>query len=179
MKHVSSTVPNYAMQCAHLPNKVMEGIDRVNRNFLWGSTDLVKKMHLVGWDKVTKPKNEGGLGIQAAKGRNLALLSKLNRRFQTEGESVWAKVLKGKYCNLWRLSSSNRDKLPCSRVWVAMKKGAETFQKGVRWTCGRDSSLNFWSENWSNLGALRQTLCGPMSREIATLRVEDVVSTSG
>ena len=59
-----------------------------------------------------------------------------------------------------------------------MKKGVETFQKGVRWTCGRDSSLNFWSDNWSNLGALRQILYGPMSREIEKLRVKDVVSTS-
>ena len=85
----------------------------------------------------------GGLGIQAAKGRNVALLSKLNWRFHTEKESLWATVLKGKYYNPRRLSSSNKDRFSCSRVWAAMKKGAETFQKGVRWTCGRDSSLSF------------------------------------
>ena len=34
MKHVSSTIPNYVMQCDHLPNKIIEGIDRVNTNFL-------------------------------------------------------------------------------------------------------------------------------------------------
>lgn len=33
----------------------------------------MKKMHWVGWDKVTKLKNERGLGIKVAKGRNLAL----------------------------------------------------------------------------------------------------------
>jgi len=59
VRHVSSTIPNYVMQCAHLPNKITEGIDQVNRNFLWGSTDSVKKMHWVGWEKVTKPKDEG------------------------------------------------------------------------------------------------------------------------
>ena len=37
-------------------------------------------MYWVGWDKVTKPKVEGGLGIQTAKGRNMAYLSKLNWR---------------------------------------------------------------------------------------------------
>ena len=88
VKHVSSTIPNYVMQCNPLPNKISEGIDRVNRNFLWGSTDSVKKMHWVGWGKITRPKNEGGLGIQAAKGRNLALLFKLNWRFHTEKESL-------------------------------------------------------------------------------------------
>lgn len=34
VKHVSSTIPNYVMQSAQLPNKIIEGIDRVNRNFL-------------------------------------------------------------------------------------------------------------------------------------------------
>ena len=62
VRHVSSTIPNYVMQSALLPNKIIEGIDRVNRNFLWGSTESVKKMHWVGWEKVTKPKDEGGVG---------------------------------------------------------------------------------------------------------------------
>ena len=35
-------------------------------------------MHWVGWDKITRPKVEGELGIQSARGRNLALLAKLN-----------------------------------------------------------------------------------------------------
>lgn len=80
----SSTNPNYAMQYVALPNKILKGIDRVNRNFLWGSTDLVRKMHWVKWEEVTKPKEIGGLGIQTAKGRNMALLAKLNWRFHTE-----------------------------------------------------------------------------------------------
>jgi len=48
----------------------------------------MKKMHWVGWGKVTKLKEEGGLGIQSARGRNLALLTKINWRFQIEGESL-------------------------------------------------------------------------------------------
>lgn len=41
----SSTIPNYVMQDAPIPSKILEGIDRVNRNFLWGMTDHAKKMH--------------------------------------------------------------------------------------------------------------------------------------
>ena len=40
-------IPSYVMQNSVLPNKILNGIDRVNRNFLWGSTDQVKKMHWV------------------------------------------------------------------------------------------------------------------------------------
>ena len=35
----STAIPAYVMQCTHIPNKILEGIDRVNRNFLWGSSE--------------------------------------------------------------------------------------------------------------------------------------------
>ena len=59
----TSTIPNYIMQCTALPKKLLDNIDRVNRNFLWGLTNEAKKVHWVGWHKVTKSKKEGGLGI--------------------------------------------------------------------------------------------------------------------
>lgn len=39
------TIPTYTMQCAYLPSKVLDNIDKINRNFLWGSTETSKKMH--------------------------------------------------------------------------------------------------------------------------------------
>lgn len=60
-----------------------------------------------------------------------------------------------------------------------MKKGFETSQKEVRWTIGRDGNLNFWYDNWSNLGALRQVIQGPFPNEFVNLKVKDVVSTNG
>ena len=122
-----SMVPAYVMQCAQLPGKVLEGIDRVNRNFLWGSTETSKKMHWIGWEKVTKPKKQGGLRLQTAKGRNTSLLAKLNWRFNTETEALWTRVLKKKYCNPRRLGARNSEKLPCSWVWTCMKKGKDVF----------------------------------------------------
>ena len=59
----SSTIPNYAMQYVNLPCKILNGIDRVNRNFLWGSSEQVRKMHWVNWKEVTKTKEAGGLGL--------------------------------------------------------------------------------------------------------------------
>ena len=74
----SSAIPSYVMQSTCLPSNILKGIDRVNRNFLWGSSDHTKKMHWVNWNEVTKPKELGGLGLQSTKGRNMALLAKLN-----------------------------------------------------------------------------------------------------
>ena len=112
----TAAIPSYVMQCSHLSVKILEGLDRVNRNFLWGSLETARKIHWVGWHKVTRTKEEGGLGLQTAKGRNVALLAKLNWRFNNEKEAPWAKVLRAKYCNSRRLISANVDRLPCSRI---------------------------------------------------------------
>lgn len=87
----------------------------------------MKKIHCIGWHKVVKPKNEGGLGLQATKGKNSALLSKLNWKFHVEKESFWVRVLRVKYCSSCRMCSSNANRLLCYQTWSAMKKDMETF----------------------------------------------------
>ena len=66
------------MQCFILPPKVIKCVDKLNRDFLWGSTENNKKIHMVSWKKVTKPKKDEGLGLQAAKEKNIAVLARLN-----------------------------------------------------------------------------------------------------
>ena len=44
---MTSTIPNYTMQCIALPAKIHLGIDRLSRNFLWGSSENKKKLHLL------------------------------------------------------------------------------------------------------------------------------------
>ena len=110
----TSTIPSYVMQSNFLLNKILSDIDRVNRNFLWGSFEHKKKMHWVNWDTITKPKKLGGLGLQSARGRNTALLTKLNWRLHNEKESQWAKVLRFKYGSRQQINSRNESKLPSS-----------------------------------------------------------------
>jgi len=175
----SSTIPSYVMQCALLPSKILEGIDRVNRNFLWGSFETARKIHWVGWNKVTKLKKEGGLGLQSARGRNTALLTKLNWRFHTEKESLWARVLKAKYGSNRRISSKDLNCLPCSQTWKGMKRGADLFWQGSRWVIGRDSNLSFWYDNWTHKGPLRQLIQGPLPLGVSDWKVKDIVALGG
>jgi len=78
IKSIMSTIPNYVMQGVALPAHVCDKLDKINQDFLWGSTSEKKRMHIVGWSKIVKPKEEGGLGIQVGRAKNIALLSKLN-----------------------------------------------------------------------------------------------------
>ena len=78
VKAVMSAIPSYVMQGSALPTHLCEKLDKVNQDFLWGSTCEKRKLHLVGWNKIIKSKEEGGLHIQIAKAKNIALLAKLN-----------------------------------------------------------------------------------------------------
>ena len=102
-----------------MPNRVLNGVDRINRNFLWGSTEEAKRMQMVNWKIVTKPKSKGGLGIHEAKGRNLAMAAKLCWRMENAVDDKWAEVLKKKYQH--RLAIRKGAK---SRIWTAVRRGA-------------------------------------------------------
>ena len=57
----------YVMQGTLLPRKVFQSTNRISCNFIWGSTEVKRKMHLVSWEKITRPKKEGGLGLLVTK----------------------------------------------------------------------------------------------------------------
>ena len=40
-----ATISAYVMQCAHLLGEILDGLDSVNRNFLWCSSEVARKIH--------------------------------------------------------------------------------------------------------------------------------------
>lgn len=85
------------MQTMELPASVCDRIDRINRNFILGDTIGKRKLHLVNWQKVCKPKDKGGLGIRKARDQNLALLTKLGWKIASKENSLWVTLLCSKY----------------------------------------------------------------------------------
>ena len=56
--------------------KLLETRDRVNRNFIWGPSEIQRKLHIVASRKtITKPQ-EGGLECHFAKGENPSYIGK-------------------------------------------------------------------------------------------------------
>ena len=127
-------------------------------------------MHMICWEKITKPKNRGGLGVHSAKGRNLTLAAKLCWRMETSENAGWAEVLKKKY----RLRTQNR-KGSKSCVWSAIKKGQPIFDKGSKWIIGNNSLLSFWHDRWLNEGMICSLVEGPLSRGEEEVKVTDVM----
>ena len=129
IKSAATPIPEYFMQCISFPSNVCNSIDKIIRDFLWGSSPEHRKMHLVNWNKVTLPKELGGLGIVQMKARNLALLAKLCWRLASNPEAPWASMLAKKYLTPTRINNPGVYR-PCSRVWTACKEGGKSSIEG-------------------------------------------------
>lgn len=88
-----SSMSYYAMQKTKLPRSTCGNIDRISRHFLSGGDDEHRKTHLVSWDKVTKAKADGGLGIRSMCQANAAFLMKFGWRLLAEKDSLWSRVM--------------------------------------------------------------------------------------
>lgn len=92
-----ATIPVYTMQAFKLSNSTCDDIDRLYRDFLWGDSSGKKKIHLVSWRDVCKPRDKGGLGLRIAKDFNQALLAKLAWQIVTNSNKLCVTVIKEKY----------------------------------------------------------------------------------
>lgn len=63
VKSTAAPIADYYMQCHALPIKVCNNIDKKVRDFLCGSTEEKKKLHMVNWQTITLPKDLEGLGL--------------------------------------------------------------------------------------------------------------------
>lgn len=129
---------------------------------------------MVGQSKILKSKEEEGLGIQAAKAKNVAQLSKLNQRMYQEQDALWAKVLLKKYYSTSRVRSRDPEKLPLSPNWKATSLGFPIFKKGIFWGIGNGSGVSVWLDNWISDDSLRAMIEGPLRQEEHAMKVADL-----
>ncbi|XVF36716.1 hypothetical protein REPUB_Repub19eG0082000 [Reevesia pubescens] len=144
---VTSTIATYAMQSTKLHVSVTHEIDRLNRNFLWGSTDEKSRVPLVKWDTVCKPKSDGGLGIRKSAHMNRALLAKLGWKLEAGNEGLWARVWRAKYLKGKSFLQSTL-KCNCSHTWRSICSSKDLVGKGCAKVIGNGCTTSFWFDKW-------------------------------
>lgn len=89
-----------------------------------------KAVSLVSWDTVTKPKKEGGLGLRSMRQTNVVFMAKWGWKLLTEPNTLWARVLRHKYCS----GRCDMDMFACkpnsSNVWKGIVDGIPILKKG-------------------------------------------------
>jgi hypothetical protein len=150
VKSVLNSIPNYYMQVAWLPQSTCDSIDRMARNFLWKGNSNTG-IHLVGWDKITKPKKLGGLGIRKAREANTSLLGKLVRSIHQNYDALWVQIIKHKYIKDDMFLTITKKQ--GSVIWNSIMKALTTLKDGFQFRLGNGNS-SFWFSHWSNIGKL-------------------------
>src|ERR1044072_6453265 len=85
------------MQALWLPELICDYIDKLSRRCIWAKGDNTRSWNLVSWDKITKPKEQGGIGLRSARANNIALLGRLVDDLIHEPQKPWVRALAEKY----------------------------------------------------------------------------------
>ena len=74
---VLQSIPIFMLSALPTPKGVLQQFRTIQRDFLWGKGENRKKWALVAWEKICKPKNHGGLGLDGPEVLSRALRAKL------------------------------------------------------------------------------------------------------
>ncbi|CAN1743715.1 Putative ribonuclease H protein At1g65750 [Linum perenne] len=149
---VLASIPAYSMQTSVLPVTTCEAIDRLIRNFVWGSTDETRKVHLIVWERICTPKDDGGLGLKMARLLNRAYMIKLAFTFFQDHDRLWVRVLQGKYFTESAGELTPRNLRSQSVLWKGLSREWNSMLIGTRSTIRNGCDTLFWTSRWVDSG---------------------------
>jgi hypothetical protein len=139
------------MQTAWLPQSICDSIDQTTRNFMLRDSNN-KGIYLVGWNKIARPKQYGGLGVRPTREANVSLLGKLVWDIVQSSSKLWVELFSSKYItgpNFLLSSIPPRS----SSTWSSIIRAKYILKDGFSWRVGSRSS-SFWFTPWTALGRL-------------------------
>ncbi|KAL9226247.1 hypothetical protein vseg_002079 [Gypsophila vaccaria] len=80
-----------------LPKGILDRVETVCRNFLWDNNAEYRRVPLVAWNTICRPKEEGGLGIKNQRLCNMAMIGRLVHWVYEQKNSLWVKWVNGNY----------------------------------------------------------------------------------
>eukprot|EP00253_Pinus_taeda_P008637 PITA_08637 len=156
IKAVLQAMPLYLFSILAAPKWVLKRLRNLQRDFLWGSTETNRKWALVKWDKVCKPKIQGGIGLRDPENSNTIMNAKIWWQWVTNPDKLWAKIRRAKYANnrpqeeLIRFTPTDRGSL----IWNAAKQHYQLIQKHSFWEIRDGCTTRFWNDAWNQMPSL-------------------------
>lgn len=162
---VISGIINFWSSAYILPKAGLAEIDALCSKFLWKGKLDGSGGAKVAWEKVSVPKQEGGLGLKNWVCWNVACAIKLIWILFFKQDSIWAtwylaEVLEGNINNFWVINTKQKNS------WLAnyLLLQRDTVFDWIKMVVGNGETCYFWSSNWSPFGSITKYLRGESSR---------------
>ncbi|CAM0949281.1 unnamed protein product [Alopecurus aequalis] len=154
IKSVAQAISTYAMSVFKFSAGLCDELSQIIRNYWWGDDFDKRKVHWMGWDKMTRPKIQGGIGFRDLRLFNQALLAKQAWRLLEYPESLCARLLKAKYYPSGELLDTvfPKNASPC---WQGITHGLELLKQGMIWRINSGTKIRVWRDNWLPRGNLK------------------------
>ena len=101
----------------------------------------------MAWDKVCKPRRNGGLGLRKTAAVNQAFQCKLAWKILTNQDSMWVRIMRKKYLGHQDFFYAHHRQGDFV-VWRNIIKCKELIRQGILWTVGDGKDISFWRDNW-------------------------------
>ncbi|XP_059668736.1 uncharacterized protein LOC132313810 [Cornus florida] len=135
IKSVITPTCLYWCSVFQLPIAVINQIQKMCRDFVWGSRENINKLHLLSWDMMCRPKDEGGLGIRKLKDLQVTSQRVLAWDFLLSKDRLWISWFHHRYTtssNFWNAIP----KISHSILWKNMINVRETLLNAIHFSNG-------------------------------------------
>lgn len=132
-----------------------------------------KGLAWVAWTELTKPKNQGGLGLREIQS---FILAKQSWQILSRPEGLLTRMLLSKYCcnrNFLKIDP----KPSCFHWWRGILAGRDLLKQNLGKAIGNGKTTNIWRDPWTTLLKPGITT-GPTPRHAENWRVADLLMES-
>lgn len=173
VKSVLSPMSSHTMSCFKLPQSICSNIQSTLTRFWWDTDPGKRKVSWISWDKMARPKKDGGLGFKDVTSFNDALLAKIGWRIIKNPNCLLARCLLGKYCHSEMLMNCQASSAS-SHGWRSVLVGRDLLKQQLGWMVGSGESISVWNNPWlSNSEQMRPY--GPAPEALQLLKVSDLI----
>ncbi|WVZ51089.1 hypothetical protein U9M48_002268, partial [Paspalum notatum var. saurae] len=174
---VLSSLPMFMLSFFAIPKGVLKKLEYFRSRFFWQNDQHKKKYHLIKWDQIRQPKEQGGLGIIDLEVQNKCLLSKWLFKLANE-DGMWQGLIRNKYLKSKPLGSGIK-KPGVSHFWAGLMEVKQDFLSLGSFYIGDGTQVRFWEDTWCGNQPLKlsyPSLFNVVTNKDAT--VADVMSSS-
>ncbi|KAF2316210.1 hypothetical protein GH714_041551 [Hevea brasiliensis] len=156
IKSVLTALPNHVMQTILLLRAVCDAFDKRVRQFLWGNVGDHHHVPIVKWETITKPMDQGGLGVRTYRIMNDAFLMKLGWKLLSDDGALCCSILRNKYMIGLRGLNHMVSRTTSSNLWKGILHSVEALQSGSFRVVVSGMFTDFWNDDWVGIGPLFQ-----------------------